>query len=393
MRGLGIVFFKEFIENLRDRRTLLAALVLGPIFGPLLLAGMLQFMMQRGEASLDKPIELAVVHAERAPNLLARLAARGIEPLVVEFDDDAARAAVLEKKHPAVLWIPEEFAARLADARPAPVRLYTDASDEVRGRETARRIQRVIDGYAQEISQSRLLLRGIDPLITVPLVVQSVDVSTPASRASMLLGIMSYFVIFAMLAGGMYLAIDSTAGERERGSLEALLTMPLPRAHLIYGKILATAAYMFIALALTVSACALTLQATRLEEFGMTASLGLVEAVAIILLVAPLIPLAAALLTAVASYTRSFREAQSYLSFVIAIPTLPLAFIGLLGLSPSPALMAVPSLGQHFLMMRILRGELPAATDILISAVASLLLGLLLAWLVGKRYEKETILG
>lgn len=393
MRGLGIVFVKEFVENLRDRRTLMAALVLGPIFGPLLLAGFLQFMMQRGEASLDKPIKLAVVHAERAPNLLTYLAARGIEPVAEDFDDAEARAAVLDKKHPAVLWIPEDFAVRLAAATPAPVLLYADASDEIRGREVARRVQRVIDTYSREISQSRLLLRGIDPLVTVPLLVQSVDVSTPSSRASTLLGIMSYFVIFAMLAGGMYLAIDATAGERERGSLEALLTMPLPRAHLIYGKILATCAYMFIALSLTVSACALTLRATRLEEFGMSASLGIGQTLAIIVLVMPLIPLAAALMTAVASYTRSFREAQSYLSFVIAVPTLPLAFIGLIGLTPSLPVMAVPSLGQHFLMMSILRGETPAAADIAVSAGTSLVLGLLLAWIIGKRYEREAILG
>jgi sodium transport system permease protein len=393
MRGILTVFVKEFLENLRDRRTLLAALVLGPIFGPLLLAGLLQFMMQRGEASLDKPIKIAVVHAERAPNLLLYLAARGIEPVAETLDEAEARKAVLAKRHAAVLWIPEEFAARLAEARPAPVRLYTDASDEIRGREVSRRVQRVIDGYAQEISRSRLLLRGIDPLVTLPIVVQPVDVSTPASRASMLLGIMSYFVIFAMLAGGMYLAIDSTAGERERGSLEALLTMPLPRAHLIYGKILATCAYMFIALVLTVTACALTLQVTRLEEFGMSASLGPGETLATILLVAPLIPLAAALLTAVASYTRSFREAQSYLSFVIAVPTLPLAFIGLIGLSPSPLVMAVPSLGQHFLMMNILRGELPQLTEVALSAGTSLALGAMLVWFIGKRYEREAILG
>jgi sodium transport system permease protein len=191
----------------------------------------------------------------------------------------------------------------------------------------------------------------------------------------------------------MYLAIDSTAGERERGSLEALLTMPLPRAHLIYGKILATCAYMFIALVLTVTACALTLQVTRLEEFGMSASLGPGETLATILLVAPLIPLAAALLTAVASYTRSFREAQSYLSFVIAVPTLPLAFIGLIGLSPSPLVMAVPSLGQHFLMMNILRGELPQLTEVALSAGTSLALGAMLVWFIGKRYEREAILG
>ena len=73
---------------------------------------------------------------------------------------------------------------------------------------------------------------------------QDIDVSTPAARSVLVLGTLSYLVLLTMLMGGMYLAIDATAGERERGSLEPLLTVPVPRAHLIYGKILATCAYM-----------------------------------------------------------------------------------------------------------------------------------------------------
>jgi sodium transport system permease protein len=227
----------------------------------------------------------------------------------------------------------------------------------------------------------------------VPIAVQDVDVSTPASRAVLVLGLMSYLVIFATLMGGMYLAIDATAGERERGSLESLLTTPVPRSRLIYGKIAATCAYMFVSLALTVTACAIAVRFVRLEEFGMTANLGPATALGIVLLTAPLIPAGAALMTLVASFTRSYREAQSYLGFATLVPTLPLAFIGILGLKPTLALMAVPSLSQHFLMNQLLRGEAPAALEIAVSAGASLALGALLAWIAGRLYEREAILG
>jgi len=291
-----------------------------------------------------------------------------------------------------VLFVPEDYGTRLAEARPAPLQLYADASDTFNQRYTGR-LERVLGQYSQGLAQLRLLARGIDPVSIVPIAVQDVDVSTPASRAVLVLGLMSYLVIFATLMGGMYLAIDATAGERERGSLESLLTTPVPRSRLIYGKIAATCAYMFVSLALTVTACAIAVRFVRLEEFGMTANLGPATALGIVLLTAPLIPAGAALMTLVASFTRSYREAQSYLGFATLVPTLPLAFIGILGLKPTLALMAVPSLSQHFLMNQLLRGEAPAALEIAVSAGASLALGALLAWIAGRLYEREAILG
>jgi sodium transport system permease protein len=392
MHTIFTVFRKEFFENLRDRRTIFAALVFGPIFGPLLLALSLQLMMDRGEARLDKPFTIAVAHGERAPNLVAFLRQRGIDAEAQDLDDAAARAAVLDKRYSAVLFVPEDYGTRLAEARPAPLQLYADASDTFNQRYTGR-LERVLGQYGQGLAQLRLLARGIDPVSIVPIAVQDVDVSTPASRAVLVLGLMSYLVIFATLMGGMYLAIDATAGERERGSLESLLTTPVPRSRLIYGKIAATCAYMFVSLALTVTACAIAVRFVRLEEFGMTANLGPATALGIVLLTAPLIPAGAALMTLVASFTRSYREAQSYLGFATLVPTLPLAFIGILGLKPTLALMAVPSLSQHFLMNQLLRGEAPAALEIAVSAGASLALGALLAWIAGRLYEREAILG
>jgi sodium transport system permease protein len=191
----------------------------------------------------------------------------------------------------------------------------------------------------------------------------------------------------------MYLAIDATAGERERGSLESLLTTPVKRTHIIYGKIAATCAYMLASLALTVTACAVAVRFVRLEDFGMSANLGPVAVLGLVGVVAPMVLLGAALMTVVASFTRSYREAQSYLGFVIMVPTLPLAFVNLLGLQPTLPLMAVPSLGQHFLMTSLLRGEGVDPAAFAVSAGASLLLGLALAWLAGKLYDREAILG
>lgn len=392
MRGLFAVFRKEVIENLRDRRTIIAALVFGPLFGPLLLAASLQIMVDRGSARADAPITVAVSHAERAPNLVSFLEQNAVTVAKVALDDARSRAAVLDKRHKAVVFVPEDFGARLAQARPAPLLVYADASDMFNDRYVDR-LRGLLAQHTQSLAQLRLLARGVDPTSVVPIAVQDVDVATPASRAVVALGIMSYLVIFAMLAGGMYLAIDATAGERERGSLESLLTTPVKRTHIIYGKIAATCTYMLASLVLTVSACAVAVRFVRLEDFGMSANLGPVTALGIIGVVAPMVLLGASLMTVVASFTRSYREAQSYLGFVIMVPTLPLAFVNLLGLQPTLQLMAVPSLGQHFLMTSLLRGEGVDPAAFAVSAGASLALGLALAWVAGRLYDREAILG
>ena len=392
MRGLFAVYRKEVFENLRDRRTLIAALVFGPLFGPLLLAASLQIMVDRGAARADAPITVAVSHAERAPNLVSFLEQNAVTVEKVALDDAQSRAAVLDKRQKVVVYVPEDFGTRLARAQPAPLLLYADASVMFNDRYVDR-LRSLLARHTQTLAQLRLLARGVDPASVVPIAVQDIDVATPTSRAVVALGIMSYLVIFAMLAGGMYLAIDATAGERERGSLESLLTTPVKRTHIIYGKIAATCTYMLASLVLTVTACGIAVRFVRLEDFGMSANLGPAAVLGLIGVVAPLVLLGAALMTVVASFTRSYREAQSYLGFVIMVPTLPLAFVNLLGLQPSLPLMAVPSLGQHFLMTSLLRGEGVDPAAFAVSAGTSLLLGVALAWLAGRLYEREAILG
>lgn len=392
MRAIATVWRKEVRENLRDRRTLLSALIFGPLFGPLILAASLQFLVHRTADEADRRLEIAVRHAERAPNLIAFLEARNVIVTRVTLDDEATRRAVQARTWPLVLAIPEEFGTRLAAARPAALQLYSDASGSRSDRGVAR-TKLLVAQYGASIGRLRLLARGVDPLLDTPFVVQDIDVSTPQSRSVTVLGMLSYLVLLAMILGGLYLAIDATAGERERHSLEPLLTTPVPREHLIYGKILAAATFMLLSLALTVIACAVALRYVALENFGMTARLDAGVVVRIILATAPLSLAAAGLLTVVASFTHSYREAQTWLGVVMLVPTLPLVFVGLADWQPSLGLMAVPSLGQHFLITALLRGDAITPAQVLVSVTASLALGVALAWLAGRLYRRESLLG
>jgi len=392
VRALLTVFAKEFRENLRERRTLISALVLGPLLGPLLFAGGLSLRIERGAAESDRPITLAVAHGERAPNLLSFLREHGIEVRPVDYDAAAARAAVRAHRHELVLAVSEDFAARLEGGTPAPVLLYADSSDpSVSGARA--RVTALIEQYASLLARLRALARGIDPLTLTPVAIQDIDVSTPSGRSVLALGTLSYLVLLTMLMGGMYLAIDATAGERERGSLEPLLTVPVRRELLIFGKILAACAYMTLSLAITVAAFAVMLRFTGLERFGMSVNFGPGVALAVVLCCLPLVPAGAALMTIVAASTRSYREAQTYIALVLIVPTLPLAFAGVMGLRPRLGLMAVPSLSQHFLITSLLRDEPVAPAYLALSVGATLALAALLLAIAGRLYRREALLG
>src|SRR6516165_6110635 len=392
MRAILTVFAKEFRENLRERRTLLSALILGPLLGPLLLAGGLSLRLERGLGEVDRPLALAVAHGERAPNLLAFLREHGVTVTTVDYEPSAARAAVRSGREQQVLAVDADFAARLAAGLPAPLELFADASDLSTAGDSAR-LRALIQQYSALLSRLRLAARGIDPVLLAPIAVQDIDVSTPASRSVLILGTLSYLILITMLMGGMYLAIDATAGERERGSLEPLLTLPVRRELLIYGKILATCAYMILSLALTVTAFAVVLRFIGLERFGMSVNFGPRVALEVVLLTLPLVPLGAALMTLVAAYTRSYREAQTYLALVLLVPTVPLAFAGLVGLRPHLALMAVPSLSQHFLITSLLRAEALPPGWVALSVGATLALAALLVVAAGGLYRREALLG
>ena len=386
------VFRKEFRENLRDRRTVGAALIFGPLFGPLLFAAGLWLTIHRGDVSADRPVKLAVMHADRAPNLLEFLRQYSVTVAPVSLDDAGARRAVTERRYSMVLSISGDFGARLDGGEPATLSLYTDASDDSNGRDVAR-VRAILGQYDSTLARMRVILRGVDPLVLSPIVVESIDVSTPASRAVLLLGTFSYLVVVTMLMGGMYLAIDATAGERERGSLEPLLTVPVRREYLIYGKILTACAFMTLSLVMTIIVFAVVLKPVDLARFGMTLNLGPLVAAKIALCCLPLVPVGAGLMTLVASFTRSYREAQTYVGLILVIPTLPLVFASVMGLRPTARLMAVPSLSQHFLMTSLLRDEPIPMAYLALSVGVTLAFGALLVGIAGRLYDREALLG
>ncbi len=392
IRTVFTVFAKEVLDNFRDRRTLASALLMGPLFGPLLFAFVINLSIERSLSDVEKTLPLPLIGAQHAPNLVRYLASRNMEIIDAPESREAAIEGVRTGVHDVVVIIPEAYGEQMAEAMPAKVELISDRANTTADRE-ARRVRNVLHAYNQELAAIRLSARGVSPLVLRPLNIDDIDVSTPSGRSGILLGMMSYFFIFAMLMGGMYLAIDTTAGERERGSLEPLLALPVTRDKLILGKIIATCLFMALSLMLSLVSFFFALKFMPLQQLGMTPNFGPDVVVAAFFLLSPFILLGAAVMTLVASFTKSYKEAQTWLSVVLLAPTLPILVVSLLTLRPRLEFMFVPSLSQHLLLIDMVKNEPVNVLHVAISVTSTLILGALLTWLCARLYRREGLLG
>jgi sodium transport system permease protein len=386
------VFLKEVLDNFRDRRTLGSALLMGPIFGPVLFAFVINLSIERSLESAETTLELPVIGQEHAPNLVSFLRSRNIDAVDGPADSAAAMEAVKVGTHDVVLVIPEAFGEQLGEMIPARVALISDQANSDADRD-ARRARNALLAYQQVLAATRVIARGINPRALQPLNIDEVDVSTPSGRSAMLLGMMSYFFVFAALMGGMYLAIDTTAGERERGSLEPLLSLPVTRDQLIYGKIAATCLFMTLSLMLSLTAFYISLKFMPLEQLGMTPNFGPPVVLAALAIFLPFILLGAALMTLVASFTKSYREAQTWLSVVLIAPTMPILIVSILTLRPRTEFMFIPSLSQHLLLVDMVKNEPINGLHVAISVASTLVIGIILTWACARLYRREGLLG
>lgn len=392
MRPIGVVIRKEITDNFRDRRTLLSALLMGPLFGPILFAFVINLSLKQQLGNEGEALDLPVIGKEHAPALVGYLASQNINVTAAPESREAAIDAVRSGRHDVVVIIAESFGADLARSTAATIEVVTDQSNTTAERESRRAI-RALASYNQELAAIRLSARGVSADALRPLNIDLVDVSTPSGRSAMLLGMLSYFFLFALLTGGMNLAIDATAGERERGSLEPLLCLPVPRNELIFGKIVAACFFMALSCLLSLASFAVVLRFLPLEQLGMTPNFGPDVVLFALLLLLPFTLLGASLMTLVASFTRSYKEAQTWVGAVLLAPTLPILIVSILQVRPSTELMLIPSLSQHLLLVGMIKNEPVNLLHVAVSVSGTLAAGALAAWLCARLYRREGLLG
>jgi len=353
MRSSLIVFMKEVRENLRDRRTVLNTLLTGPLLAPVIFVLIINGVIARELDKAEKPLPVPVVGASQAPNLIAFLKQHNV--VIKDAPADAERA-VREMDADLVLRIPDTYAESWNKGESAQVELIYDASQrDAQG--SVARLRAVLDGYAQGNGAMRLLARGISPAVVRPLVVAERDQSTAQTRSGTLFAMLPYFFILGAFVGGMALAIDTTAGERERQSLEPLLVNPVPRGQILAGKLAATSAFALTSVLLGIIAFSVVGRFLPTEKLGMALSIGPHFAFTTMLVMLPLVALIATLQTLAAAFAKSFREAQTYLSLLMFVPAVPTMLLSLFPIKTQTWMYAVPLMGQQVTITRLMRGD------------------------------------
>jgi len=382
-----VVYLKECRESLRDRRVLLNALILGPLLGPLLFVGLLRFSIGRDLEQADKPLPVVIIGAERAPNLVAALQQQGLQALPPVGDIEIA---VREQRVALALRITEQFASDWRAGNPAQVDIIYDSSQRA-GSSQFERLHGMLENYSRRTGAMRLIARGLVPSAAGGLLIATRDQATPQARGALLFAMLPYFLILTSFIGGMWLAIDSTAGERERQSMEPLLVNPVAREQILLGKLGAAASFSFTSLVLGLLAFSIAARLLPAQRIDVSLAIGPVVMGSILLLMVPLVGLIVISQILVAAFARSAREAQTYVGLLQLLPLIPSVAVSVLPLTAQPWMYALPLIGQQLTMLRLLRGEpvsaLPLGLCTLVTIIAA---GA--AFLVAKRiYESERL--
>ncbi|MEY3211179.1 MAG: hypothetical protein RIT28_1660 [Pseudomonadota bacterium] len=368
-----VVFKKELIDGVRDLRSLFSAFFF-PLLGPLTV-GLVAFNIEK--MSNDQEVEtLYVEGAERAPALIQRLE-RDLEIKPAPADaEQKVRAGELS----VVLRVPEDFQARAARGEPAVVELISDGSKQEHRGVTAD-VEEAVNEHSAELGVMRLLARGVDPALMRAVSIDSVDVAPPERRGGDIVGaVVGLFVIISAFFCNLYLVIDATAAERERRSWEPLLLTAAPRGALVLGKWMAGLTFGFAGVIATVVLTMVPLAWLDLERAGIRL---LITPGAVMTILAHLLPLAAFASAAqllLASLTRSFKEAQTYLSLTMFVPMIPGMWMSIDPVPAAPWMMAVPALAQQMLLTRAISGEATPISWQLGAAASSLACTALALW-------------
>jgi sodium transport system permease protein len=378
------VMRKELRDSVRDRRSLMSGLFFA-FFGPLLVVLMLNSLAK--SMGSDKPLELAVVGAERAPNLIAYLEQRDVKVRPASGD---AEEILREKEEPLVIEVDPDYGADLQNLKPAGLRVVHDSTSPASGR-ALRRLQVLLEGFARDTARWRLLARGVDPAISQPLRIQPLDISTVMARAGKVLGSLPLFFLLATFVGGMNVAIDTTAGERERGSLESLLCHAVPASAIASGKWLAAATFAFLSIAVNLAMTVLVFSRASFEGLGISLRFGFAEALNVFLVLAPLTLLVPAIQMLISIHAKNFKEAQTQLSLLMFLPMIP-GFLLIAGaLEKADWMFAVPMLGQQIAIADLLGGVTLPAASFALGAGSTLLTCVLLVYLLGRLFANEKI--
>ena len=380
------VFFKELKDGLRDRRALVSVLI-GSLISPLMIGLLLNRLA--GEQRSAREIRVPVVGRQYAPILVDWLEQQsGVETVDGPADPEEA---VRSRKLEFVLVISKDFSEKFKQSRPAPIQLISDSTRQT-GRAKILRLRGLLARFSAETGGLRLIARGVSPSVASVLRVDDIEVSSAQQRAAQVFNIFPMFLVLAAFTAGMQIASDSTAGERERGSLEALLVNPVGRGELVAGKWAAAVVSALVGMAISLTITSAIVLSLPLEDLGFRLRFSAFDGLMLLAAMAPMGALAPAIQVYFASFAKSYKEAQSYMGFLILMPMIPGMASIFFPLGNRPWMVPIPVLGQYSLSTDILSGNAPGPLSLLIAALCTTVLAVVfLAWTT-RLFTKDRII-
>jgi sodium transport system permease protein len=378
------VMLKELRDLFRDKRTLRTALIMGPLFTPLLMIGILTMAEKRVSSQIEKPLELPVVGAQYAPNLVAWLGGQNVHVLPPPPDADAA---IRNQDRDVILSIGSDYPADWRASRPARVEILEDSSRQD-ANIPVERMETLLQNYGETVGSLRLIARGVSPAAARPVRIAHRDLATPESKRGLALSFLPYLLILSGFLGSAYLVIDVTAGERERQSLEPLLATPAARAAIMSGKIAASCALGMLSLVLTLFVFKLSFS---LAHLSIKFDLSFATMFKLLLVLVPVVLLGTTLLTLIAATAKSVKEAQSYMSLLMLLPVIPTVMLLVNPIKNQLWQFAVPFLAQNQLIMKLVRAEVVTAQEWSLYLLAGFGLGIALWAIAARMYHREKL--
>jgi len=363
--NVNVVYRKELTDMLRDRRSIFMMIFFPVIIFPLLTVGFGRFEEKMRRKAEQEAAALMVLGAENAPQLAARL--EKTEGLHLVPSEGNYVQQISDKKLRAAVEIPEGFEQALAAGSPEPPRVQIYFYEtELRSEAAARRVEEILRDYRDEIIEARLAERQLSPGIVKPVETKRENVATPEKVSGLKLGgLLPYFIIILCMAGAMHPAMDLTAGEKERGTMETILASAVGRRELVVGKFLLVLTASLVTTVTSLTSFAVTVKflggAGAMMGRGGAATFHVSpQAIgSVFLLVFPLAVLFSSGVLAVSLFAKSYKEAQSYLSPLMLLVLLPAIAALLPGVELNPRLALVPILNVSLTAKEILTGNYP----------------------------------
>ena len=392
LRNIGIVYRKEFTEAMRDRRTLISTILVPILIFPMLTLGMANVAAMLVEEARHSVAKIMILGGDDSPSIIDGL--KKTENIVVVSTASDYVDQITRKKIRAAVEIPPGLQQAAGNGDAPPVKIYIYNGD-LKSMSAATRIEKFFSEYRDGLARERLSAEKLPTGLLKPFDIKQQSVVSPEKEAAETFGgIIPYLVIIMCLTGAMYPAMDLTAGEKERATMETILSSPISRTHLVLGKFLLVLTASLVTAALSVTSMGISSWAIlnfHGGEEAISIHIGVRAVISVFAMALPLAVMFSAALITIALFAKSYKEAQSYISPLMIIVVIPAVAAMLPGTELTPKLSLIPILNVSLLCKELITGTYPW-NSILLIFFSTCIYAAAAIFLAVKMFHRESVL-